>query len=209
MIRVDDKECFLMARDLVRLEGLFVGGSAGAVVAGAVKYAKASGRRENILVLLPDSAQKYLSKIFNDNWMRENGFLEDAPGLGTVQDLLGSKSSNIVSAHPRMKVREVVSTLRALGISQLPVIDNGTLCGIVQEVDLLRYLASDHAQKDASIESLVEGDYATVSPDTKIELLQTVLTEAKLAIVLDGGTMVGIITKIDLIGFLADRTQAA
>ena len=126
-----------------------------------------------------------------------------------MQDLLGSKSSNIVTAHPRMKVREVVSTLRALGISQLPVIDNGVLCGIVQEVDLLRYLASDQGQKDASIEGLVEGDYATVSPDTKIELLQSVLTEAKLAIVLDAGKMVGIITKIDLIAFLADRTQAA
>jgi cystathionine beta-synthase len=205
IIRVDDKECFLMARDLVRLEGLFVGGSAGAAVSGAVKYAKKAQRKQNILVLLPDSAQKYLSKIFNDNWMRENGFLEEQPGLGTVRDLLSGKSSNIVTAHPKMQVREVVNTLRSLGISQLPVLDGGELRGIVHELDLLRHLASEQ-QKAATIENLIESDYATVSPDTKIELLQSVLTEAKLVVVLEAGKMVGIVTKIDLISFLADRS---
>src|SRR6185503_897603 len=66
VVRVDDKECFLMTRDLVRYEGIYCGGSSGAAVAGAVKYARQSGRKENIVILLPDSAQKYLSKIFND-----------------------------------------------------------------------------------------------------------------------------------------------
>jgi cystathionine beta-synthase len=86
------RECFLMTRDLVRLEGLFVGGSGGAAVAGAIKYAKASsGKKENILVLLPDGASKYISKIFNDDWMKENGFLEEEKGFGTVRDLLAGK----------------------------------------------------------------------------------------------------------------------
>src|SRR5690606_14816355 len=76
VIRVNDKECFHMTRELVRQEGIYVGGSAGAAVIGAIKYAQMTGKKENILVLLPDSAQKYLSKIFNDDWMRENGFLE-------------------------------------------------------------------------------------------------------------------------------------
>ena len=82
IVRVDDKECFLMTRELVRQEGLFVGGSSGAAVAGAIKYAETSKRKENILVLLPDGAQKYLSKIFNDEWMRENGFLDEPDPLG-------------------------------------------------------------------------------------------------------------------------------
>ena len=81
IVRVDDKECFLMTRDLVRQEGLYVGGSSGAAVAGAIKYAEMTKRKENILVLLPDSAQKYLSKIFNDEWMRENGFLDEPAEL--------------------------------------------------------------------------------------------------------------------------------
>src|SRR6476469_4762825 len=91
IVRVDDKECFLMTRDLVRLEGLYVGGSGGAAVAGAIKYAQLTKKQQNIMVLLPDSAQKYLSKIFNDDWMRENGFLDDEDPLGTVSDLLRSK----------------------------------------------------------------------------------------------------------------------
>src|ERR1044071_1518516 len=99
IIRVDDKECFLMTRDLVRLEGLFVGGSAGAAVAGAIKYARMTGKKENILVLMPDAASKYISKIFNDDWMRENGFLEEEKGLGTVRELLAGKpSGNVVTA---------------------------------------------------------------------------------------------------------------
>jgi cystathionine beta-synthase len=206
VIRVDDKECFLMTRDLVRLEGLFVGGSGGAAVAGAIKYARATARRENILVLLPDSAQKYLSKIFNDNWMRENGFLEEAPGIGTVRDLLAGKSTNVVTARPDTRVREAIGTLKSLGISQLPVLEGGALLGIVHEVDLLRHLVSGEGTLESPIRGLIESDYATVTPDTKIELLQNALTEAKLAIVLDSGSVVGIVTKIDLIEFLAERT---
>ena len=207
IVRVDDKECFLMTRDLVRLEGLFVGGSGGAAVAGAIKYARAQNKKQNILVLLPDSAQKYLSKIFNDDWMRENGFLDEEPGLGTVRDLLAHKSANVVTARPGDKVREVIATLKSLGISQLPVIDGGKLCGIVAEVDLLRHLVSGEGTLDSPIASLIESDYATVSPDTKIELLQGVLGDAKIAIVTEGNELVGIVTKIDLIDFLAKAAK--
>jgi cystathionine beta-synthase len=205
IIRVDDKECFLMTRDLVRLEGLYVGGSGGAAVAGAIKYAQMTGKKQNILVLLPDSAQKYLSKIFNDDWMRENGFLDAPPGLGTVRDLLQTKPSNIVSASPTDKVRDVVEKLKSLSISQLPVLEGGKLKGMVAEVDLLRHLVSGVGRLDSPLGSLVESDYATVSPETKLELLQQVLADAKMAIVTERDTVVGIITKIDLIDFLAKR----
>jgi cystathionine beta-synthase len=157
------------------------------------------------MVLLPDSAQKYLSKIFNDDWMRENGFLEEQPGLGTVRDLLQSKAGTIVSAKPSDKVRDVVATLKSLGISQLPVLENGKLRGIVAEVDLLRHLVSGAGTLDSPIAGLIESDYATVSPETKIELLQSVLSDAKLAIVTESEGVVGLITKIDLIDFLAKR----
>jgi cystathionine beta-synthase len=198
-----------MTRDLVRLEGLYVGGSGGAAVAGAIKYAKATDKKQNIMVLLPDSAQKYLSKIFNDDWMRENGFLEEQPGLGTVRELLQGKAGTIVSASPSDKVRDVVATLKSLGISQLPVLEHGKLKGIVAEVDLLRHLVSGAGTLDSSIASLVESDYATLTPETKIELLQQVLSDAKMAIVSEGDGVVGIITKIDLIDFLAKRSAKA
>ncbi len=206
IVRVDDKECFLMTRDLTRLEGLFVGGSGGAAVAGAIKYARAQNRKMKILVFLADGGQKYVSKIFNDDWMRENGFLDDEPGLGTVNDILHAKGkTKIVTASPQSKVKDVIATLKSLGISQLPVIDKGHLRGIVGEVDLLRHLVNGQKKLDSTIGELVEGDYATVTPDTKIELLQGVLADAKVAIAMEEDEVVGIVTKIDLIDYLAKK----
>jgi cystathionine beta-synthase len=210
IVRVDDKECFLMTRDLTRLEGLFVGGSGGAAVAGALKYANMyPDRKMKILVFLCDGGNKYVSKIFNDEWMRENGFLEDQPGLGTVRDILEAKGveangrSEIVSATPASKVRDVIATMKELSISQLPVVEKGKLRGIVAEVDLLRHLVTGSKTLDSAIGDLAEGDYATVTLDTKIELLQAALADARVAIVTDREAVKGIVTKIDLIDFLA------
>src|SRR6185295_9437096 len=112
---------------------------------------RARDKAEKIIVFLCDSGSKYVSKIFNDDWMRENGFLAEQPGLGTVKD--------------------VISKLKTLGISQLPVIgDDGKLRGIVGEVDLLRHLVTGGKTLDSTVGELVEGDYATVTPQTKIEL---------------------------------------
>ncbi len=214
IVRVDDKECFTMTRDLTRQEGLFVGGSGGAAVAGAIKYARARNKKEKILVFLCDAGQKYVSKIFNDDWMRENGFLDEAPGLGTVADILAAKATGgkdtheIVSVAPNSKVREAIQILKSMSISQLPVLENGRLRGIVAEVDILRHLVGGTKTLDSSIGELAESDYATVTRDTKIELLNGVLADAKVAIVQDGDRVSGILTKIDLIDFLARRPAA-
>ncbi|MEZ4299994.1 MAG: pyridoxal-phosphate dependent enzyme [Polyangiaceae bacterium] len=203
IMRVDDRECFLMTRDLVRLEGLFVGGSGGAAVAGAIKYARTSGKKENILVLLPDGASKYISKIFNDDWMRENGFLEEEKGFGTVRDLLSGKpKGGVVTLSPTSTLREVIDTLKSHGISQVPVMKEGRLFGLVHEVDVLRHLLSGKVSQDSSIEPIIESDYATVTPSTKVELLKGVLGDAKLAVVMEGDAVVGVVTKIDLIDYL-------
>ncbi|HEX4447889.1 MAG TPA: pyridoxal-phosphate dependent enzyme, partial [Polyangiaceae bacterium] len=221
VVRVDDKECFLMTRELTRCEGLFVGGSGGAAVAGALKYARGmaehgaahvggegGGRPARILVFLADAGHKYVSKIFNDDWMRENGFLEDSPGLGTVRDVLAGRDARpLVTAKPTATLREVITQMKASEISQLPVVDGGRLHGIVAEVDLLRALVSGGKTFESPIAEVVEDDYATVTPNTKIELLQGVLADAKVAIVEDAGDITGIVTKIDLIDFLAKVAQ--
>jgi cystathionine beta-synthase len=219
IVRVDDKECFSMTRDLTRLEGLFVGGSGGAAVAGALKYArtlekqgqgKVGDRAARILVFLADAGHKYVSKIFNDDWMRENGFLEDAPGLGTVRDVLALSARDrrpLVVAPPQAKLREVIDQMKSQGISQLPVVEAGKLRGVVAEVDLLRALVTGNLKLDSPIAEVLEDDYATVTPNTRVELLQGVLADAKVAIVEDGDLVVGIVTKIDLIDFLARRAQ--
>jgi cystathionine beta-synthase len=203
IVRVDDRECFMTTRELVRLEGLYCGGSSGAAVAGAVKYARQRGEKLNIVVLLPDGAAKYLSKIFNDEWMREHGFLLDE-GLGTVGELLKQKPpSEILCARADDRVRDVIQTLKDHGISQIPVLKDGKLIGIVSEVSLLRHLASGEQSVSGAVEELVESDYATVSQNTSIEQVQALLADARMAVVMDGESIVGVITKIDVIEYLA------
>ena len=102
-------------------------------------------------------------------------------------------------------VANLIVELKTHGFSQLPVLDGDKLCGIVHEVDLLRHLAENHGSTDCTIgeANLIVSDYATVTTATKVELLQGVLSEAKIALVLDGDKLTGVITKIDLIDFLA------
>jgi cystathionine beta-synthase len=107
-------------------------------------------------------------------------------------------------------VKDVIATLKQLGISQLPVVEKGKLRGVIGEIDLLRHLVSGGQKASGStIAALVESDYATVTPDTKIELLQGVLADARAAIVMDSETVVGILTKIDLIEYLSKKSAEA
>lgn len=207
VVRVEDGAAFRMTRDLVRLEGLFVGGSSGAAVAGALDWAARAGGAKKILVLLTDGASGYLSKIFNDEWMREHGFLETVDGLGTVRELLQRKGDEqVIVAKHNDRVRDVIARMKAHGISQLPVMKDDALIGAVAEVDLLRYLVSGESSLAMEVEPLVESDYATVEPATPIEQLQAALTDNKrMAVVMDGGRVVGVVTKIDMIDYLARR----
>jgi cystathionine beta-synthase len=154
---------------------------------------------------LPDGAAKYLSKVFNDEWLRENGFLEGRPGLGVVGDLLGRRERILFTADAGDRVRDVIAAMKENGISQMPVMQAGELIGIVTEVALLRYLASGEYTLSTSVGPLAEGDYATVTPQTRIELLQNLLVDARMAIVLDGKKLLAVITKIDLIEYLAKK----
>jgi cystathionine beta-synthase len=129
--------------------------------------------------------------------------------LGTVRELLaGREQRALVTSGPAAPLREVIARMKALGISQIPIVEGRKLHGIVAEVDLLRALVSGSKTLDSPIDDLVENDYVTLTPNTKIELLQAGLADAKVAIVEEGDQVVGIVTKIDLIDFLARRVPA-
>lgn len=207
IVQVDDRECFMMTREMVRREGIFCGGSCGAAVMGAIKYARALKSPKRILVLLPDSAGKYLSKIFSDEWMRSNGFLDDDT-IGTVAHILKRKPLRVITIDTKTTVRQAIGILKEHGISQLPVLDEHQRhCGIVSELDLLNYLVQNEGGLDLQIGDLVSSDYATVSPHTRLQLLKNIFNDAKVVLVTEGDRLLGVLTKIDLIDYLASERK--
>ncbi|MBA2665376.1 MAG: cystathionine beta-synthase [Bradymonadaceae bacterium] len=204
VVRVTDRECFLATRRLVREEGIFAGGSSGGAVAGAIKYAERIDRKLNIVVLLPDSAARYLSKIFDDDWMRENGFLDEDWGGGTVATLLTKKPKRIFSTELGAKVSDVISLMKDHGISQLPVLDEGRVVGIINETDVLNHLL-ENGGRDEKIDDLVETQFAIVEPSNRIGLIGQFFRQNKIVIVIDGKKLVGIITKIDFIDYVSNQ----
>jgi len=128
--------------------------------------------------------------------------------MGTVADLLRRRGdSALITARRGDSIRRVVALLKEHGISQLPVVDGNRVVGLVAEMDLLKHLVSQ-GRLDDPADALIEGDYATVSPTTRLALLQDVLNDSKVVVVQDGADLVGIITKIDFIDFLAEQRAA-
>ncbi len=204
VVRVTDKECFDTTRRLVREEGLYCGGSSGAAVAGAIKWAEKQIEPLNVIALLPDGAARYLSKVFNDQWMLENGFLEDAHG-GTVADVVGTKSRPFWTVSPSATIGEVIAKMKEHEVSQIPVLDGDRLIGVATELALLKALVSKHAREDSPVGEYVVVDFALVEPRNSAALLSELFARGKTVIVHEGQRYTGILTNIDLIDFITRR----
>ena len=210
VLQVGDKETMLTTRRLVREEGIFCGGSSGTAVAGALRYCRNLGPDRLVVVILPDSASRYLSKIFDDDWMRENGFLETAWAGATAADVLATKSMReLVASRPDETVSAVIRKLKQHDISQMPILTaDGKFLGLVNEVDLLNYLVLGTGQKpDAPVAELVRTDVATFGPDAPLETLMSVFVNRQAAVVMEDGRLTGILTKIDILDYLASHSK--
>lgn len=215
VVQVTDKESFLMTRRLVREEGLFVGGSCGSAVAGMLKYARTLPPGQTIVTLLPDSGSRYLSKIFDDTWMKENGYFASQWGDGRLRDVLRTKEFHeVITASPNDTKLGVIQRLKQHKISQVPVVDpaDGRLLGIVTEIDLLNHLLSGgdgHIHgRDETIADIVQPAAGICSLDTSLDVLGEIFTHENVAIVLEDGRVAGILTKIDLIDYYAGLVTA-
>ncbi len=221
MVKVTDKESFLMARRLVREEGIFCGGSSGSAVVGALHYAveKNLGPDKLVVVLLPDSGFRNLGKIFDDEWMRENRFLDSGIADARVQGVLRRRQrQDLITVHCSSKVGEIVAQMRDHDVSQLPVIgDDGQLVGLVSEVSLLKYLLNNQTAEaaDQVINDLdvIDRNVTTVTPDMPLEAVMSVFTTSPVAVVVEAPGAeenrrpVGILTKIDLLSYLTSQTN--
>jgi cystathionine beta-synthase len=211
VIQVGDKESFLTARRVVREEGIFCGGSSGTAVAAALRYARNLGPDRLVVVILPDSGSRYLSKVFDDEWMREMGFLESAWAERRANDVLVTKASSALHiARPTDRMNDVVALMKKFDISQLPVVEQaGGLVGIVSEIDLLNHLlTADHKHDpEETIDGIIRKEVATVSLDTPLEVLMSIFVTGQVAVVTEDRKPVGILTKIDLLDYLSDQTR--
>ncbi|MCB0077283.1 MAG: cystathionine beta-synthase [Anaerolineales bacterium] len=213
VVQVDDRESLLMTRRLVREEGIFCGGSCGSAVAGALKVAKSLSEDAVVVVLLPDSGSRYLSKVFNDDWMRENRFLDYTPlGEGRVGDLLMRNprdAESLILAHPHETKIEIIQRMKDHNVSQLPVVGDGErYIGVVTERDLLNHLLSanhDHARAE-TIEDVINNEIPLVGRGSALDTLAEAFAESSVVVVVDAASQVeGIVTKIDLIDYLSQR----
>jgi cystathionine beta-synthase len=206
VIRVTDKESFLMTRRLVKEEGLFVGSSSGSAVSGALQYAKDLPAERLAVVILPDSGSRYLSKVFDDKWMREHGFLETEWGEVSLRELLSRKpSQEVITASVNDRMSDVIAMMKNHDISQIPATNgDGHVVGLVRETDLLKHMLEhqdDHASEE-TIESILHPAPPEFSAHMSVEEVIPSLLESSIILVKDGEHLAGILSKIDLLDFI-------
>ena len=206
--RAGDRESFLWARQLVRQEGIFAGGSSGSAIAGAVKYCRRLTADRIPVVILPDSGSRYLSKFYDDKWMREFGFLSTEFGETTLGDLLIAKpNKSMFTAALGDSIRKVVSVMHQHGISQMPVVGaDGALAGLIEEVDLLNHMLEKHEHtNEETIDAMVQNAGAVFPPETPLEEAMPSLTAGYALIVAEHSKPIGILTKIDVLDYVAGK----
>ncbi len=204
-VKVTDKESFLMTREIVSKEAILVGPSSAMAVVGAIKYAEENFKEpKRILIMLPDNGRAYLSKAFNDNWMKDHDFLPSPLKTNRVSDLLEKRGTpgELVRATVDQSVLDVVQLLKKHGISQVPVFSDDQLVGILDETDLLHPLATGQLQPKDPVIHLIQGNILWVQPDDDLQELNNHFQKGYVALVRDGRGHVHIITKIDLLDFL-------
>jgi cystathionine beta-synthase len=214
IVPISDKDSFVMTRRLAREEGLLVGGSCGMAAAAALRIAERGGPDDVVVVLLPDSGRGYLSKIFNDDWMADYGFLATGGADLTVGDVLERKSGqlpSLVHTHPTETVREAIDILREYGVSQMPVVKaeppvmTAEIVGSVVERDLLDQLFSGQASLADPVEPHMSAPLPMIGAGEPVAAATAALEKAGAAVVLYDGKPQGVITRQDLLSYLASR----
>ncbi|MBI4564354.1 MAG: pyridoxal-phosphate dependent enzyme [Planctomycetes bacterium] len=205
--QVTDKECFQWTRKLLRMEGIFAGGSTGAAIAVALKIGRDLTEKDFVVVFIPDSGSRYLSKIYNDEWMEENQYL-DPPLRLTAGDIVRSKRvfRELIAARPGDSVLTVLHQMQDADISQMPVLDEGRPIGAVYEDDLVSQLLQGKDLKPLVVREVMRDPFPTVASETTLDRIAAVIPSQAPAVFVDlGEGRRDIITKYDLVHSIATR----
>ena len=211
IVRISDRDSFLMARRITREEGILVGGSAGTAMCAALEVAHGLERGTLMVVILPDTGRNNMGKIYNDEWMRQNGFMERFP-LQRVQDVVVSPHREIpelITVSSRETVGRAIDLLQEYGISQMPVTEDGagpqkTLVGSIQERTLLDRVYRDPGLIETTVGAAMDGPFPTITAGSHVdEAFNALLGGATALVVMDRENPVGIITRLDLLEFMA------
>ncbi len=209
-IKSEDRESFQMARRLVRQEGLLCGGSSGSAMWAATEIARKYGPGKRIVTLLPDSVRNYMTKFMDEQWMKENGFTEASWQSGSVGDLLlRLPKRELIVASSADTVSDSVMRMKESGISQLPVVDDGRLVGIVTESDLLLRIVEGHASLASSVAEVMFRRVNTLHVDDDAGQLLKSFGNGEVGIIIDDDHAVkGVLTKMDLVDSLVNAPKA-
>jgi cystathionine beta-synthase len=208
-VKTEDRPSFLMARRLIRQEGLLCGGSSGSVAWAAKQIAQRVGPGKRFVMILPDSVRNYMTKFMDDQWMKENGFTESRWETNSVGDTLRSlPRRRLISATSADTVADSVMAMKEHGVSQLPVLDEGRLVGIVTESDLLAKLVDGRATLASAVAEVMFRNVQTIHVAEDAKKLLEVFSKGYIGLVVDdAGTLLGVITKMDLVELLTTRTH--
>ncbi len=207
-VKTNDRQSFLLARRLIREEGLLCGGSSGAALYAALQAAARLNEGQNCVVLLADGVRNYMTKFIDDKWMQNNQFIGPEALDGQVSLLMQHKPTrNLLTIKQTDTIEQAVNMMKQQGISQLPVQDNERLVGIITEEDLLKHLTSLGNDATTHVATVMNRSVPTVDETTPLSALQTMLLQSGRAVVIDKtGKPTQILTKIDLVDWMTTRT---
>lgn len=200
---ISDEESFATARALLQAEGILAGSSTGTLLAAALRYCREQTEPKRVVTFVCDTGTRYLSKIYNDNWMIDQGLLKRTP-LGDLRDIIGRRfdEGSVISVQESDTLMTAFSRMRSAEISQLPVMQGERVIGIIDESDVLLKVASDAAQFRSSVDGTMTHHIETLAPGTSIEQLRATLNRGLVAIIADDDRFYGLITRFDLLNHL-------
>jgi cystathionine beta-synthase len=205
---IADAESLLTARDLLAKEGIFAGSSAGTLLAAALCYCREQRESRRVVTIVPDAGGKYLSKMFNDYWLMEQGIIE-REHKGDLSDLIARKHREraTVTISPDDMLMTALGRMKLYDFQQLPVLDGDKVVGIIDESDILMAVVGRGDRFRDPVRSAMSSRIETVPADTDVDALLPIFNKGHVAIVMDGDRFLGLITRYDLLTYLRRRTK--